>query len=87
MKNDSGKIAYQKAKQRMNKILPKVRFDIDEHDEVTGVSAISIVDHPAIGSDFVAFGSSGERLGSAGERRYHRAKQRMERIRTSNTKL
>lgn len=33
----------------------RVKFDIDDDDKVTGVKTISIVDEPAIGSDFIAF--------------------------------
>jgi hypothetical protein len=33
----------------------RIKFDIDESDKMTGVKAISIVDEPAIGSDFIAF--------------------------------
>ena len=71
---------YQRAKQRLNSIhkygqLPRVKYDIDENDEVTGISAISIVDKPAIESDFIAFG----KVGTPRER-YKRAKARMDKI-------
>lgn len=33
----------------------RVKFDIDEDDKVTGVKTISIVDKPAIQSEFIAF--------------------------------
>src|SRR5690606_18742829 len=33
----------------------RVKFDIDEDDSLTGVKTISIVDKPAIESDFIAF--------------------------------
>jgi hypothetical protein len=35
--------------------IKRIEFDIDENDESTGVKTISIVDTPAIESDFVAF--------------------------------
>ena len=35
--------------------MKRVKFDIDEDDKITGVKTISIVDKPAIESDFVAF--------------------------------
>jgi hypothetical protein len=35
--------------------MKRIKFDIDEDDKVTGVKTISIVDKPAIESDFVAF--------------------------------
>lgn len=33
----------------------RVKFDIDEDDKITGVKTISIVDKPAIQSEFIAF--------------------------------
>jgi hypothetical protein len=33
----------------------RIKFDIDENDKITGVKTMSIVDEPAIGSDFIAF--------------------------------
>jgi hypothetical protein len=35
--------------------MKRIEFDIDEFDESTGVKTISIVDSPAIESDFIAF--------------------------------
>lgn len=70
---------YQQAEQRMNKHLPRVRFDIEEDDDATGISAISIVDKPAIESDFIAF-SKRRRTTDAGRQRYERAKRRMAEI-------
>lgn len=44
----------------------RVEFDIDEFDESTGVKTISIVDNPAIESDFVAFSKEVEYVEMAG---------------------
>lgn len=38
--------------------MKRVKFDIDEEDNVTGVKTISIVDKPAIESEFVAFAAT-----------------------------
>jgi hypothetical protein len=60
------------------KVIPRVRFDVDENDNVTGVSAISIVDKPAIESDLIAFGKRSKN--DAGKVRYQKAKERMDKI-------
>lgn len=39
----------------MNKSLPKIKFDIDEADPISGIKTMSLVDEPAIESDFIYF--------------------------------
>lgn len=39
----------------MNKVIPRVKFDINSEDPNNGVKVISLVDQPAIESDFIFF--------------------------------
>jgi hypothetical protein len=79
MRRDPGKERYKKAKERLGQlgILPRVRFDIDDDDPASGIKTISLVDKPAIESEFVVFSQAKDNLGNL---RYQRAKHRMNKI-------
>lgn len=45
----------------------RIKFDIDENDKLSGVKTISLVDDPAIKSDFIAFSTEPQMVELKGE--------------------